>query len=88
MCLVILVVCSILLCSCSVAAHSRQNLMQSSNLGVVFGPTLMRSREETMAAIMNLKYQTIVVEMMINEYDKVNTKSAFEILGCTPALCM
>ena len=46
--------------------------MQSSNLGVVFGPTLMRSKEETMAAIMNLKYQTIVVEMMINEYDKVN----------------
>jgi hypothetical protein len=47
--------------------------MQASNLGVVFGPTLMRSREETMAAIMNLKYQTIVVELMVNEYDAVNT---------------
>ena len=46
--------------------------MQASNLGVVFGPTLMRSKEETMAAIMNLKYQTIIVELMINEYDAVN----------------
>ncbi|CAB4002256.1 rho GTPase-activating 10 isoform X2 [Paramuricea clavata] len=53
----------------NVAANSKQNLMQASNLGVVFGPTLMRSREETMAAIMNLKYQTIVVELMVNEYD-------------------
>ncbi|XP_028400078.1 rho GTPase-activating protein 26-like [Dendronephthya gigantea] len=52
-----------------VAENSKRNLMQASNLGVVFGPTLMRSREETMAAIMNLKYQTIVVELMINEYD-------------------
>ena len=58
---------------CSVAEHSTQNLMQASNLGVVFGPTLMRSKEETMAAIMNLKYQTIIVELMINEYDTVNT---------------
>ena len=32
----------------------------------------MRSKEETMAAIMNLKYQTIIVELMINEYDAVN----------------
>lgn len=57
-----------------VAENSKRNLMQASNLGVVFGPTLMRSREETMAAIMNLKYQTIVVELMINEYDAVNIR--------------
>lgn len=56
----------------SVAANSKQNLMQASNLGVVFGPTLMRSKEQTMVAIMNLKYQTIVVELMINEYETVS----------------
>ncbi|XP_046853317.1 rho GTPase-activating protein 26-like [Xenia sp. Carnegie-2017] len=55
----------------NVAANSKQNLMQASNLGVVFGPTLMRSKEQTMVAIMNLKYQTIVVELMINEYETV-----------------
>jgi hypothetical protein len=74
-CAVIVVLSS--LCSLRVAANAKQNLMQASNLGVVFGPTLMRSREETMAAIMNLKYQTIVVELMINEYDAVNISKRF-----------
>ena len=55
-----------------VAAHSNKNLMAASNLGVVFGPTLMKSREESMAAIMNLKYQSIVIELLINEFDKVS----------------
>ncbi|XP_078371210.1 rho GTPase-activating protein 26-like isoform X2 [Oculina patagonica] len=54
-----------------VAAHSNKNLMAASNLGVVFGPTLMKSREETMAAIMNLKYQSIVIELLINEFNTV-----------------
>lgn len=48
--------------------------MQASNLGVIFGPTLMRPKEETMAAIMSIKYQSIVVETMIKEYDKVSYK--------------
>ncbi|XP_020604145.1 rho GTPase-activating protein 26-like isoform X2 [Orbicella faveolata] len=54
-----------------VAAHSNKNLMAASNLGVVFGPTLMKSREETMAAIMNLKYQSIVIELLINEFNTI-----------------
>ena len=57
-----------------VAAHSNKNLMAASNLGVVFGPTLMKSREESMAAIMNLKYQSIVIELLIKEFDAVSTK--------------
>jgi len=56
----------------SVAAHSNKNLMAASNLGVVFGPTLMKSREETMAAIMNLKYQSIVIELLVNEFNTVS----------------
>ena len=55
----------------SVAEHSDHNLMQASNLGVVLGPTLMRPQEETMAAIMNIKYQSVVIETMIKEYDQV-----------------
>uniref|UniRef100_A0A8D3DXB9 Rho GTPase activating protein 10 n=1 Tax=Scophthalmus maximus TaxID=52904 RepID=A0A8D3DXB9_SCOMX len=55
----------------NVAAHSKQNLMTVANLGVVFGPTLMRPQEETMAAIMDLKFQNIVVEILIEQQEKI-----------------
>uniref|UniRef100_A0A3B4YEM8 Rho GTPase activating protein 10 n=1 Tax=Seriola lalandi dorsalis TaxID=1841481 RepID=A0A3B4YEM8_SERLL len=54
-----------------VAAHSKQNLMTVANLGVVFGPTLMRPQEETVAAIMDLKFQNIVVEILIEHHEKI-----------------
>ena len=63
----------------SVACHSNYNLMQASNLGVVFGPTLIRPEVETVAKINNLKYQNIVVEMMIDEKDKVGLNC---VQGC------
>lgn len=55
----------------SVAAKSNKNLMTISNLGVCFGPTLLRPEEETMAAIMDIKFCNVVVEIMIENYDKV-----------------
>lgn len=45
--------------------------MTVSNLGVIFGPTLMRSQEETVAAMMNIKFQNIVVEILIENFRKV-----------------
>uniref|UniRef100_A0AAQ5XIR7 Rho GTPase activating protein 10 n=1 Tax=Amphiprion ocellaris TaxID=80972 RepID=A0AAQ5XIR7_AMPOC len=57
----------------NVAAHSKQNLMTVANLGVVFGPTLMRPQEETVAAIMDLKFQNIVVEILIEHHEKTPT---------------
>uniref|UniRef100_A0A9J8DHQ1 Rho GTPase activating protein 42a n=1 Tax=Cyprinus carpio carpio TaxID=630221 RepID=A0A9J8DHQ1_CYPCA len=61
-----------------VSTHSQKNLMTVSNLGVIFGPTLMRSQEETVAAMMNIKFQNIVVEILIENYDKViNTLLSF-----------
>uniref|UniRef100_A0A8C9RWK6 Rho GTPase-activating protein 10 n=1 Tax=Scleropages formosus TaxID=113540 RepID=A0A8C9RWK6_SCLFO len=54
-----------------VAANSKQNLMTVANLGVVFGPTLMRPQEETVAAIMELKFQNIVVEILIENHQKI-----------------
>ncbi|XP_054448461.1 rho GTPase-activating protein 42 isoform X2 [Pteronotus mesoamericanus] len=54
-----------------VSLHSQQNLMTVSNLGVIFGPTLMRAQEETVAAMMNIKFQNIVVEILIEHYDKI-----------------
>ncbi|XP_021108062.1 rho GTPase-activating protein 10 [Heterocephalus glaber] len=55
----------------SVSNHSKQNLMTVANLGVVFGPTLMRPQEETVAAIMDLKFQNIVVEILIENHEKI-----------------
>ncbi|XP_058241676.1 rho GTPase-activating protein 10 isoform X2 [Hemibagrus wyckioides] len=63
----------------NVADHSKQNLMTVANLGVVFGPTLMRPQEETVAAIMDLKFQNIVVEIFIEQHEK--------IFGDAPSTC-
>uniref|UniRef100_A0A6Q2WYI8 Rho GTPase activating protein 42b n=1 Tax=Esox lucius TaxID=8010 RepID=A0A6Q2WYI8_ESOLU len=55
----------------AVSSHSAANLMTVSNLGVIFGPTLMRSQEETVAAMMNIKFQNIVVEIIIENHHKI-----------------
>ena len=49
--------------------------MTVANLGVVFGPTLMRPQEETVAAIMDLKFQNIVVEILIEHNEKVTLQT-------------
>ncbi|XP_076850421.1 rho GTPase-activating protein 42 isoform X2 [Brachyhypopomus gauderio] len=54
-----------------VSAHSTSNMMTVSNLGVIFGPTLMRSQEETVAAMMNIKFQNVVVEILIENFEKI-----------------
>uniref|UniRef100_A0A9J8AYK8 Rho GTPase-activating protein 42 n=1 Tax=Cyprinus carpio carpio TaxID=630221 RepID=A0A9J8AYK8_CYPCA len=55
----------------NVSTHSENNMMTVSNLGVIFGPTLMRSQEETVAAMMNIKFQNIVVEILIENFEKI-----------------
>ncbi|VDN52990.1 unnamed protein product [Dracunculus medinensis] len=52
-----------------VADHSDENLMTIGNLGVCFGPTLLRPKEETMAAIMDIKFCNVVVEVLITNCD-------------------
>ncbi|KAI7811528.1 rho GTPase-activating protein 10 [Triplophysa rosa] len=70
----------------NVAANSKQNLMTVANLGVVFGPTLMRPQEETVAAIMDLKFQNIVVEILIEQHTKIfeDAPSISATLATTP----
>ncbi|XP_004715497.1 oligophrenin-1 [Echinops telfairi] len=55
----------------NVCEHSKENLMTPSNMGVIFGPTLMRAQEDTVAAMMNIKFQNIVVEILIEHFDKI-----------------
>lgn len=45
--------------------------MNVANIGVCFGPTLMRSEEESVAAIMDIKFCNIIVEILILNYEKV-----------------
>lgn len=53
----------------NVVAHSDKNLMTVSNIGVCFGPTLLRPEEETVAAIMDIKFCNVVVEIIIENYN-------------------
>ncbi|XP_060039162.1 oligophrenin-1 isoform X2 [Erinaceus europaeus] len=55
----------------NVCEHSKENLMSPSNMGVIFGPTLMRAQEDTVAAMMNIKFQNIVVEILIEHFLKI-----------------
>ncbi|XP_061818545.1 rho GTPase-activating protein 26-like [Nerophis lumbriciformis] len=55
----------------NVANHHQHNLMTVANLGVVFGPTLLRPQEETVAAIMDIKFQNIVVEILIEHHERI-----------------
>ncbi|XP_061136334.1 rho GTPase-activating protein 42-like isoform X3 [Syngnathus typhle] len=55
----------------TVSTQSQSNMMTVSNLGVIFGPTLMRSQEETVAAMMNIKFQNIVMEILIENFNKI-----------------
>uniref|UniRef100_A0A8C8IAC8 Rho GTPase activating protein 10 n=1 Tax=Oncorhynchus tshawytscha TaxID=74940 RepID=A0A8C8IAC8_ONCTS len=70
----------------TVAAHSKLNLMTVANLGVVFGPTLMRPQEDTVAAIMDLKFQNIVVEILIEQHEKMFSSN--NLLSMTNSLLL
>lgn len=52
-------------------AKCDENLMNVGNLGVCFGPTLLRPEEETVAAILDLKFYNIVVEILIDNYQRI-----------------
>lgn len=51
--------------------NSDRNKMSVFNLGVVFGPTLLRAAEETVAAILDIKFNNVVIEILIENYDKI-----------------
>uniref|UniRef100_A0A7N6AZN9 Oligophrenin 1 n=1 Tax=Anabas testudineus TaxID=64144 RepID=A0A7N6AZN9_ANATE len=55
----------------NVCSHSDENLMTPSNMAVIFGPTLMRAQEETVAAMLDIKFQNIVVEILIEDCKKI-----------------
>lgn len=53
-----------------VTEYEKENLMPSENLGIVFGPTLMRAPElDAMTALNDIRYQRLVVETLITNED-------------------
>ena len=51
--------------------------MTVPNLGVCFGPTLLRPPEESVTAIMNIKWCNIVVEQLIYNFERVGACLTF-----------
>ncbi|RWS13550.1 Rho GTPase-activating protein 26-like protein [Dinothrombium tinctorium] len=54
-----------------VAQNAEKNLMPVNNLGVCLGPSLLRPEEESVAAIMDTKFANVVVEILIENCDKI-----------------
>ncbi|CAH8560347.1 unnamed protein product [Schistosoma bovis] len=72
----------------SVAAYSQLNHMSPSNLGIVFAPSLFRSREESVAAIMSTKFASTAVELMIINYSSLFPIHSSNILRPLPQLSL
>ena len=56
---------------CSVTRCSKDNMMNSENLSIVFGPTLMRLPEgkSLLESQHYIKLQKLIVQSMIDEYE-------------------
>lgn len=55
-------------------SENEENKMSPSNLGIVFGPTLLRplvSTDMPMIALLESSYQAVLVEFLITHHDKV-----------------
>lgn len=61
----------VFLCVCRVLEHSDTNRMTTQNIGIVFGPTLMRPERDNGNMAINMIYQNQVVELILHEFDYI-----------------
>ncbi|KAM9758962.1 rho GTPase-activating protein 15 isoform 1-T2 [Menidia menidia] len=54
-----------------VLEHATTNRMTSQNIGIVFGPTLMRPERDNGNMAVNMVYQNQAVELILSEYDHI-----------------
>ncbi|XP_010139350.1 PREDICTED: rho GTPase-activating protein 29 [Buceros rhinoceros silvestris] len=58
-----------------VTEQSDENKMSASNLGIIFGPTLIRPRQTdatvSLSSLVDYPYQARVVELLITHYEKI-----------------
>lgn len=51
--------------------HAKSNRMSTQNIGIVFGPTLMRPERDNANMAINMVYQNQAVELILNEFDRI-----------------
>ncbi|KAG7268014.1 hypothetical protein CRUP_022521 [Coryphaenoides rupestris] len=55
-----------------VSEHAEENKMTASNLGIIFGPTLVKPRqadaEVSLSSLVDYPYQALVVELLVRHY--------------------
>ncbi|ETE72732.1 Rho GTPase-activating protein 29, partial [Ophiophagus hannah] len=60
---------------CRVSEQSDENKMSACNLGIIFGPTLIRPRETdatlSLSSLVDYPYQARMVELLITHYEKI-----------------
>lgn len=54
-----------------VAANGAINKMETANLAIVFGPTILRAERDTMETIMAIGHQNQVVDLLICNYNSI-----------------
>ncbi|XP_051562042.1 rho GTPase-activating protein 9-like isoform X2 [Myxocyprinus asiaticus] len=54
-----------------VMEHSDSNRMTTQNIGIVFGPTLMRPENECGNMAINMLYQNQAIELLLSEYEQI-----------------
>ncbi|KAJ7410444.1 Rho GTPase-activating protein 29 [Willisornis vidua] len=70
-----------------VTEQSDENKMSASNLGIIFGPTLLRPRQTdatvSLSSLVDYPYQARVVELLITHYEKIFDVSLKPLLSTT-----
>uniref|UniRef100_A0A8C9V2B0 Rho GTPase activating protein 9 n=1 Tax=Scleropages formosus TaxID=113540 RepID=A0A8C9V2B0_SCLFO len=54
-----------------VMEHSDSNRMTTQNIGIVFGPTLMRPERDNVNMAINMVYQNQAVELILGEFERI-----------------
>ncbi|XP_048394900.2 rho GTPase-activating protein 29-like [Stegostoma tigrinum] len=75
---------------CRVAEKEEENKMSASNLGIIFGPTLIRPRQTdataSLSSLVDYPYQAQMVELFITHYEKIFVSSLTQLPSGTETL--
>ncbi|XP_070708990.1 rho GTPase-activating protein 29 isoform X2 [Pempheris klunzingeri] len=71
-----------------VTEQSEENKMTASNLGIIFGPTLIKPRqadaEVSLSSLVDYPYQALIVELLIRHYEMVFDTPLSPLSGTSP----
>ncbi|KAL4635108.1 rho GTPase-activating protein 29-like isoform X1 [Arapaima gigas] len=72
-----------------VTEKADENKMTASNLGIIFGPTLIKPRgadaDVSLSSLVDYPYQALIVELLIRHYEKIFDVSAGTLPAHSPA---